>query len=141
MRIEDKVAIVTGGGGRGTGRAIARRLARAGAAIVVGDIDEEGGAETVREIEAGAGRAAFTRADVTREHDIDELVVSYVRQAFGRQITVRLDRIPDTEKRDPDVIGPCEPSKFPGQLVIGLLVAPAGSAVARVPAFMLHFAA
>ena len=74
-------------------------------------------------------------------HDIDERVVSYVRQAFGRQITVRLDRIPDPEKRDPDVIGPCEPSKFPGQLVIGLLVAPAGSAVARVPAFMLHFGA
>src|SRR5437667_9225935 len=88
MRIEDKVAIVTGGGGRGTGRAIACRLAQAGAAIVVGDIDAEGGAETVREIEAGAGRAAFTRADVTREHDIDELVSVAVRTFGGLDILV-----------------------------------------------------
>jgi NAD(P)-dependent dehydrogenase (short-subunit alcohol dehydrogenase family) len=88
MRIEDKVAIVTGGGGRGTGRAIAGRLAGAGAAVVVGDIDVEGGAETVRAIEASAGRAAFTRADVTSEHDVDELVSFAVRTFGGLDILV-----------------------------------------------------
>ena len=64
MEIKGKVALVTGGGS-GIGRATALRLAREGASVVVADIDEEGGRETVRQIEAlpGKGRAAFVRAD------------------------------------------------------------------------------
>ena len=47
------VAIVTGAGGVGCGRAIALHFARAGAAVVVSDINEAGGHETVRLIEGG----------------------------------------------------------------------------------------
>jgi NAD(P)-dependent dehydrogenase (short-subunit alcohol dehydrogenase family) len=53
------VAIVTGGGGVGCGRAIAARFASGGAAVVVSDIDEHGGCETVDLIKANGGRAAF----------------------------------------------------------------------------------
>jgi NAD(P)-dependent dehydrogenase (short-subunit alcohol dehydrogenase family) len=88
MRIEDKVALVTGAGGRGTGRAIARRLARGGATVVVSDIDEEGGAATVREVESAGGRAAFTRADVTSEPDVEEMVSFAVRTFGGLDILV-----------------------------------------------------
>jgi NAD(P)-dependent dehydrogenase (short-subunit alcohol dehydrogenase family) len=57
-------------------------LARAGAAIVVNDIDADGGAETVRRIEAEAGRAAFCNADVTAASDVDHLV-TFAKRTFG----------------------------------------------------------
>jgi len=47
MEITGKVAIVTGAGGKGSGRAIATRLARDGAVVVVSDINDAGGRETV----------------------------------------------------------------------------------------------
>ncbi len=64
MDLTGKVAIVTGSGGPGCGRAIARRFGREGCAIVVSDIDEPGGRETVRLIQTEGARAAFFRADV-----------------------------------------------------------------------------
>jgi NAD(P)-dependent dehydrogenase (short-subunit alcohol dehydrogenase family) len=77
-----RAAIVTGGGGAGTGRAIARRLARADFAVVVADIDEAGGRETVRQVTDARGRAAFVRADVTEENDIRRTVGATV-EMFG----------------------------------------------------------
>jgi NAD(P)-dependent dehydrogenase (short-subunit alcohol dehydrogenase family) len=88
MRIEGKVALVTGAGGRGTGRAIARRLAQGGATVVVTDLEEEGGAATVREIESAGGRAAFVPADVTTEPDVEEMVSFAVRTFGGLDILV-----------------------------------------------------
>jgi NAD(P)-dependent dehydrogenase (short-subunit alcohol dehydrogenase family) len=88
MRIEDKVALVTGGGGPGTGRAIARRFAQGGAGVVVTDIDEAGGEATLREIESDRGRAAFKRADVTSEPDVEEMVSFAVRTFGGLDILV-----------------------------------------------------
>jgi NAD(P)-dependent dehydrogenase (short-subunit alcohol dehydrogenase family) len=88
MHIEGKVALVTGAGGRGTGRAIARRLGLGGAAVVVTDIDEDGGAATVRGIESGGGRAAFVRADVTSEPDVEDMVSFAVRTFGGLDILV-----------------------------------------------------
>ncbi len=77
-----KVAIVTGSGGRGTGRATAVRFAREGAAVVVSDINEPGGLETVALIEAAGGRAAFCRADVRNEAEIKALV-AFAESRFG----------------------------------------------------------
>ena len=77
-----RVVVVTGAGGNGCGRAIARRFARAGAAIVVSDIDEAGGRETVREIERNGGRAAFFGADVRRETEVRALV-SFAETTFS----------------------------------------------------------
>jgi NAD(P)-dependent dehydrogenase (short-subunit alcohol dehydrogenase family) len=82
MEIRDRVALVTGGGGAGTGRAIALRLARARAAVVVADVDEEGGRETVRQIEAEGGRTAFVRADVTVEADV-RAMIRVAEETFG----------------------------------------------------------
>lgn len=62
--LEGKVAIVTGGA-RGIGRAYATALAAAGASVLVGDLMEAEGAETVAAIEAAGGRAIFTRVDVS----------------------------------------------------------------------------
>jgi NAD(P)-dependent dehydrogenase (short-subunit alcohol dehydrogenase family) len=82
MDLAGKAAIVTGGGGAGSGGAIARRLGREGAAVVVADIDEAGGRETARAIEAGGGRAAFFRADVAADAEVDALF-AFAAERFG----------------------------------------------------------
>ena len=61
-RLDDRVAIVTGGG-RGIGRATCVRLASDGAAVVVNDIDEGPANETVELITAAGGRAIAVIAD------------------------------------------------------------------------------
>ena len=57
MTLNSKVAIVTGAGGPGCGRAIARQLARQGAAVVINDINGEGADQTRSLIESEGGRA------------------------------------------------------------------------------------
>jgi NAD(P)-dependent dehydrogenase (short-subunit alcohol dehydrogenase family) len=69
----NKVAIVTGAGS-GIGREIARKLAAAEAKVIVSDIDEKGGAETARMIEASGGSAWFFAADVASPTDHQALV-------------------------------------------------------------------
>jgi NAD(P)-dependent dehydrogenase (short-subunit alcohol dehydrogenase family) len=82
MDIQDKVAIVTGGGAEGTGRAVALALARKGGSVVVSDIDTAGGSETVERIEAAEGRAAFVRADVRVFDDIFAMA-GFAERSFG----------------------------------------------------------
>lgn len=82
MNISANVAIVTGAGGTGCGRAIAARFATRGSAVVVSDINEAGGHETARLIEQAGGRVAFFRADVRRESQMRDLV-SFAKATFG----------------------------------------------------------
>src|SRR5262245_45014949 len=82
MEHNPRVVVVTGAGGTGCGRAIAVRFAAEGAAVVVSDINESGGHETVRLIERGGGRAAFFRADVRSESEARALV-SFAETTFG----------------------------------------------------------
>jgi NAD(P)-dependent dehydrogenase (short-subunit alcohol dehydrogenase family) len=70
---EDKVAMVTGAGD-GIGRASALAFAREGAKVVVSDIAEQGGEETVRLIEGAGGEASFVRCDVSRAAEVEGLV-------------------------------------------------------------------
>jgi NAD(P)-dependent dehydrogenase (short-subunit alcohol dehydrogenase family) len=82
MDLAGKVAIVTGSGGGGSGRAVARRMARDGAAVVVTDVHESGGRETVASIELAGGHAAFVRADVGIEADVAALF-EFALATFG----------------------------------------------------------
>lgn len=69
MEIAGKVAVITGAGS-GIGRTCARALADLGASIVVADIDEDGGRETVAAITAAGGTAEFVKVDVSRLDDL-----------------------------------------------------------------------
>jgi NAD(P)-dependent dehydrogenase (short-subunit alcohol dehydrogenase family) len=69
MATSDLVAAVTGGTG-GIGRAIAIKLAAAGASVAVAGRNAEGGRTTVEMIEAEGGTASFTAVDVTRYDDV-----------------------------------------------------------------------
>ncbi len=73
MRLEGKVAIVTGGAA-GIGRAICEVFAQEGAKVVIGDIDANGGRETVELIENAGGSAVFVPTDVSQESQANALV-------------------------------------------------------------------
>jgi NAD(P)-dependent dehydrogenase (short-subunit alcohol dehydrogenase family) len=73
MKLQGKVAIVTGGAS-GIGRASAIAFAREGARVVVVDIDERNGEETVAVIAALGHDAFFARADVASETEVKRVV-------------------------------------------------------------------
>ncbi len=111
------VALVTGAAS-GIGRASAQAFAREGArAVVVSDIDAEGGEETVQLIQAAGVDAVFVNCDVSKENDVERLIgvaisrygsVDYAHNNAGakphachlHEITVaEWDRIIDTHLR------------------------------------------
>jgi len=78
-----KIAVVTGAG-KGIGAAIARRLAEAGARVVVNYLSSQSAANAVREqIRASGGDAEIVQANVARLHDVDRLVEESIK-AYGR---------------------------------------------------------
>ncbi len=83
MGLLDGKAVVVTGAGRGIGRGHALQFAKAGAAVVVNDIDAEVAAEVVDEIEALGGRAIANTGSVGRKAGADSIVQACV-EAFGK---------------------------------------------------------
>lgn len=82
MRLEGKVALITGGGG-GIGRESALLFAAEGAAVVVTDVLDDPGKETVQRVEERGGRAAYFHADVAKADDCQKMV-AFAEQSFGK---------------------------------------------------------
>ena len=80
--LKDKVVVVTGSGGSGSGRAIASRFAREGSVVCVSDINQEGGLQTVREIEKQGGQAVFCCTDVRIEEQVHALI-EFAESRYG----------------------------------------------------------
>jgi NAD(P)-dependent dehydrogenase (short-subunit alcohol dehydrogenase family) len=80
--LNGKVCLITGSGG-GLGRAAAILFAGEGGRIVVNDIDEEAGAETVSLVEDAGGEAEFVAADVADDDSVRRLFGAAVKR-FGR---------------------------------------------------------
>jgi 3-oxoacyl-[acyl-carrier protein] reductase len=80
MELTDRVAIVTGSG-RGIGRAIALKLAKAGASVVINDINETA-EELAREIQAMGYKSQAVIADISSADDVARLVETAVN-TFG----------------------------------------------------------
>jgi NAD(P)-dependent dehydrogenase (short-subunit alcohol dehydrogenase family) len=87
MEIAGRVAIVTGAGS-GIGRATALRLASEGASVIVADVSEDGGRETVLQVEAHAGRASFVRTDVAVEADVRAMIAEALSSFGGLDMLV-----------------------------------------------------
>jgi glucose 1-dehydrogenase len=73
MRFENKICLVTGAGS-GIGKAIAKQFACEGGKIVVVDLNEQHGNETVKEIAASKGEAVFVRCDVGAPAEVQATV-------------------------------------------------------------------
>ena len=86
-KLEGKVALVTGSG-RGIGRQIALKLAGEGARVVVNDLDDGPGGETVAEIEAAGGTAIACNGDVTAEGFAERFVQAGIDGFGGLDIIV-----------------------------------------------------
>jgi NAD(P)-dependent dehydrogenase (short-subunit alcohol dehydrogenase family) len=81
-QIENKVAIVTGGGG-GIGGAIVRRFAAEGAKVGVADIDGEAAQARAAEVTAQKGDAVPIVADVTSKQSVEQMVKA-TKERWGR---------------------------------------------------------
>src|SRR3990172_1361039 len=82
MRLENKVAIITGAGS-GIGRMTALLFAKEGANVVVADVNEKGGMEVVSEIKKNGSDAFFAKLDVTRREQSKQMVQDALEK-FGR---------------------------------------------------------
>ena len=81
-RLDGKVALVTGGAS-GIGRATALTFAREGAKLVIADMNEDGGQQTVHMITEKGGEAIFVRIDVSQAVEVQALISQAV-STYGR---------------------------------------------------------
>lgn len=82
MRLAKKVAIITGGA-QGIGKGTAKLFAQEGANVVIADIDDTKAEETVAEIRAAGGEAAFVHTDVEQEDDIRRMI-AFAIERYGK---------------------------------------------------------
>jgi NAD(P)-dependent dehydrogenase (short-subunit alcohol dehydrogenase family) len=80
--LDGKVALVTGGAS-GIGRASALTFAREGAKLIIADMHEDGGQQTVHMIEENGGEAIFVKTDVTQATAVEGLISTAV-ETYGR---------------------------------------------------------
>jgi NAD(P)-dependent dehydrogenase (short-subunit alcohol dehydrogenase family) len=80
--LDGKVALVTGGAS-GIGRATALTFAREGAKLVIADMNEDGGQQTVHMITENGGDATFVQVDVSNATEV-EVMISKAVETYGR---------------------------------------------------------
>lgn len=82
MRLSTKVALITGAAS-GIGRESALLFSREGASVVVVDVNQQSGEETVAQIESAGGSAIFVRADISRADDCGQMI-EMAERTFGK---------------------------------------------------------
>jgi 3-oxoacyl-[acyl-carrier protein] reductase len=82
MKLANKVAIITGAGS-GFGRGSAILFAKEGAKVVIADINDAGGKETVEKIKSNGGEAIFVHTDISKASDAENLIKT-AKDKFGK---------------------------------------------------------
>jgi len=82
MRLQDRVAVVTGGA-NGIGEAYSVGLAEEGARVVIADLDQEAGERIIQEIKKAGGEGIFIRTDVGQKEEVDNMVAETIKE-YGK---------------------------------------------------------
>ena len=106
-RLDGRVALVTGAGS-GLGRAMARRFADEGAAVMCADLNEEGAQDTAAQIAEAGGRSAAMRLNVTDSDAVKDALERTDQELGGLQIVVNNAGVA-SPRVGPD--GRCEPER------------------------------
>ena len=85
MKLKDRTALITGAAS-GIGRETSLLFASEGAAVVLCDINDEGGNQTVEQIRSNGGAAMYVHADVSRSEDCQNMVTAAESQFGGLHI-------------------------------------------------------
>jgi NAD(P)-dependent dehydrogenase (short-subunit alcohol dehydrogenase family) len=82
MRLENKVAVITGAGS-GIGRESALLFAQEGARVVVADVNDDAGRAVVEELQSAGGEAVYVHADVSKAAEAEGMIRT-AEESFGR---------------------------------------------------------
>lgn len=82
MRLQDKVALITGGGS-GIGRESALLFAKEGAKVIIADLNQAAGEQTTADINAANGEAAFCKVDVSKAAEVKQMI-AFAEERFGK---------------------------------------------------------
>jgi len=102
MEFKDKIVLITGAGS-GIGRATALAFARQGGIVVVSDINETGGRETLRLLEAEGGKGDFIACDVSQYEAVRQLIEQTVARHERLDIAINNAGIGGTPVRTHEV--------------------------------------
>jgi NAD(P)-dependent dehydrogenase (short-subunit alcohol dehydrogenase family) len=101
MRLKDKVALITGAGS-GIGRETSLLFAQEGAAVIVVDVNDAAGEETVCRVTDAGGKAVFVHADVSKAGDC-KTMIDFAEQTFGK-LNVLFNNAGISHAKDDDAI-------------------------------------
>lgn len=105
MRLQDKVALITGGGS-GIGYHTALLFAKEGASVVVVDINDDGGNKTVQEITDNGGQATYVHADISKANDCQNMI-QVAEDTYGK-LNILFNNAGISHANDDDAINTTE---------------------------------
>jgi NAD(P)-dependent dehydrogenase (short-subunit alcohol dehydrogenase family) len=105
MRLENKVALITGGGS-GIGYHTALLFAQEGASVVVVDINDDGGNKTTQEILDNGGQATYVHADISKAADCQNMI-QVAEDTYGK-LNILFNNAGISHANDDDAINTTE---------------------------------